>query len=289
MITIQELSVGFGSRLVLEDIHLHVARGEWIAVVGKNGCGKTTLLRTICALERPRTGQVLVAGIPVHRMGATKRARTLAVVPQRPPILPPLTALEVVLLGRFAHTGPLRPANHHDRCVAEACLEETGAANLAHRLASTLSAGELCRVLLAQALAQETLVLLLDEPAAHLDPSWAITVLAILARRHQQGQTIVLVAHDLNGTALYCPRFVALDRGRVVYDGPSRDFFTPNRLRDLYGTPFCLLHHPVADVPQALPLPVFAGSTHPCPGNKPSPNHRPARGADGDGPGLGPR
>ncbi|MBC7356201.1 MAG: ABC transporter ATP-binding protein [Desulfomicrobiaceae bacterium] len=258
MITIQNLCVGFGRRLVLEGIHLHVARGEWIAVVGKNGCGKTTLLRTICALTRPQAGTVLVAGTCVQRMAALTRARTLAMVPQRPPTLPPLTALDVVLLGRFAHSGPFRAPSRHDRAVAESCLAETGAARLAHRLAPTLSAGELSRVLLAQALAQETPILLLDEPAAHLDPSWAITVLGILAKRHQKGQTIVLVAHDINGAALYCPRFVALDRGRVAYDGPTRDFFTANRLRDLYGTPFHLLRHPVADVPQALPLPVSA-------------------------------
>ncbi|HCF04770.1 MAG TPA: hypothetical protein DEU72_00800, partial [Desulfomicrobiaceae bacterium] len=90
MITIQNLCVGFGRRMVLEDIHLHVARGEWIAVVGKNGCGKTTLLRTICALTRPQAGTVLVAGTCVHRMAAVTRARTLAMVPQRPPTLPPL-------------------------------------------------------------------------------------------------------------------------------------------------------------------------------------------------------
>lgn len=285
MIRLEAVTAGYGGAPALRGVSLTVAAGQWLAVVGSNGSGKTTLLRAVAGLVPCRQGTVRIAGHDAARLAPRRRARLLAMVPQQPPVLPPVTVEDFVLLGRYPHHGPWTRPGPQDRAAARAALAETGADPLAHRLAPTLSAGELARVLLAQALAQDTPLLLLDEPAAHLDPAWAAQLMAVLGRRQRQGVTILMVVHDLNLAALHCPWFLALDAGAVAFHGPAEGFFSPARLETLYATPIHVLRHPVAGVPQTLPLPHASGLAGPGP----APGGAPARGLGRAGHGLGPR
>ncbi len=264
MIHLREVSAGSRTKPILHAVSLSIAAGQWLAIVGANGSGKTTLLRVMAGLLRPYRGQVEIAGHPLATLRPRQRAQLLAMVPQRPALLPPMVVEDFVLLGRYPSHGPWQRPSRHDRHLAQTALAEVGAEDLARRLLPSLSAGEVARVLLAQALAQDTPILLLDEAAAHLDPAWTAQLMAVLQRRHQEGRTILMVLHDLNVAALSCSRFLALDAGRVVFDGPREAFFSQDRLEALYATPFHILRHPMADVPQILPLP--APPAGPSPG-----------------------
>jgi iron complex transport system ATP-binding protein len=274
MICVENASVGYGRIRVLNQITFQVAPGELVAVLGKNGCGKTTLLRLLTGRLRPQGGTVELKGKAPYRMPPRLRGRTVALLPQRPPVVPKVCAAEFVLLGRYPHCPAFAPFRRQDHEAAWTALEQVGAVDLATRPVSTLSVGELSRVLLAQVLAQDTPIVLLDEPAAHLDPAWAASVFAILENLRDQGKTILVVAHDLNLAALHCSRFLALEDGRLVFDGLPHDFCTPKKLSQIYATPLVVVPHPLCAVPQTLPLPCPA---QPGPSREPAPGHCPPR------------
>ena len=163
------ISAGYGEKAVLRSVEFTLRAGECAALLGPNGSGKTTLLRTISGVLAPQTGSIELLGRPLTSLSPRQRARMVAVVPQRGQLPQGLTARQMVLLGRFAHLGWLGAYSREDYTAADSALDETGAAPLAHRRLTELSGGELQRVLLARALAQQSPLLLLDELAAGLD------------------------------------------------------------------------------------------------------------------------
>ena len=177
-------------------------------------------------------------------------------LPQRPETVPALTAFALVLMGRYAHTPFLGGYGKEDRIAARRALEETGAAHLAGRSADTLSGGELQRVLLARALAQDAPLLLLDEAVAGLDPACQTAVLDSLVRRNRaEGLTAIAALLDLNLAALYCDRLVFLKQGRIVADGPTERIFTAQTLGEVYENAVAVVPHPALPRPQALLTP----------------------------------
>lgn len=253
MIACTGLSAGYGRHAVLRDLDFRAGAGEFVAVLGPNGSGKTTLLRVLSGGLAPLAGEVLLGGAPVNSLKPRDRARRVAVVPQRVDALPPVRVRDLVLLGRYPYLSWLGVYSRMDHRAAAAALEEVGAEELAARAVCELSGGELQRVLLARALAQDAPVLLLDELAAGLDMARMVDLFDVLDRRRKAGACVVAVMHDVNLAALYATRLMGLKGGCVRFDGRAGQVFTEETLRDLYQIPIHVFPHPAAPVPQACP------------------------------------
>lgn len=252
VLRIAGVRAGYGGQSVLRDAAFTLHAGECAALLGPNGSGKTTLLRTLSGVLTPQAGAIEIQGRPLATLKPRERARMVAVVPQRGQLPQGLTARQMVLLGRFAHLSWLGSYGREDYAAADRALEETGAAPLAQRRLNELSGGELQRVLLARALAQESPLLLLDELAAGLDWARMVDLFDLLERRRAAGACVLMAVHDCNLAALYATRLMGLRDGNLVFDGPVANVFTEENLGALYNIPICVLPHPRWGLPQAL-------------------------------------
>ena len=236
MIGLRGVTVAIRGTPIVRDVDLEIGAGERVALIGPNGAGKSTLLRAITGLTRPVAGQVTLAGEPVERLGATAVARRIAVVPQQA-VLPFATRVEeVVALGRLPHEDPIRGARPADRAAVAAAIERVGVGHLLGRDARELSLGERQLVLIALAVAQAAPILVLDEPTVHLDLRHQVGTMELLVDLNERdGATIVAVLHDLGLAALFFPRLVLLDHGRLVADGRPGEVLSPERIRDVFG------------------------------------------------------
>ncbi|GLB64565.1 iron-dicitrate ABC transporter ATP-binding protein [Dietzia sp. NCCP-2495] len=221
---------------VIHDLDLEVPAGRLTAIVGANACGKSTLLRSMSRLLTPRAGQVLLDGKRVHRMPAKELARTLGLLPQSPLAPEGITVSDLVGRGRNPHQGMLsRWSRDDDEAVATA-LEATGSLELADRAVDELSGGQRQRVWIAMALAQQTDLLLLDEPTTFLDVAHQVEVLDLLVDLNRdRGTTIVMVLHDLNLAARYADHLVAIADGRVHSAGPPDEVLTAKTVHAVFG------------------------------------------------------
>lgn len=255
IIEISGLCAGYDGRAVLRDVDLTVGRGEFTGVLGPNGSGKTTLIRTLTGVLRPMSGRVRIAGADIAAQSPRERARQCATVAQKAPALSGVRALSLVLMGRYPYAAFLGGYGRADLERARQAMEDTGCLHLADRATDTLSGGELQRVVMAKALAQDTPLLLLDEAASNLDVARTVDMYDLLRDRNRAGLTILTVAHDLNLAALYCRRLVFLKNGSVAADGPTRDIFTAQTLSEIYETRLAVVPHPHNGAPQAHLVP----------------------------------
>lgn len=253
MLCCEHIRAGYPGREVLHDVSLTVAPGESVALLGHNGSGKTTLLRVLSGQLAPAGGQVLLEGMSPAGLAPRERARRIAVVPQRAEFFPSQIVRDMVLLGRYAHLGWWGAYTAHDYAVADQALASAGARELAHRRMGELSGGEVQRVMLARALAQESRLLLLDELAAALDWARVVELFDLLEQRRRAGMAIVMAVHDCSLAAQYATRLVGLKQGRVLFDGPPETVFTEENLGVLYDLSLCVFAHPRNGLPQALP------------------------------------
>ena len=251
----EKLSLGYGERTVIEDLDLVVPPGRITAIVGANACGKSTLLRSMSRLLRPRAGQVLLDGEQVHRLPAKQLARTLGLLPQAPTAPEGITVADLVGRGRNPHQRMLSRWSAEDDAAVAAALEATHTAELAERSVDELSGGQRQRVWIAMALAQQTDVLLLDEPTTYLDVSHQIEVLDLLTDLNRsRGTTIVMVLHDLNLAARYADHLVALAHGRLHAAGDPHQVLTEHTVRAVFGLDCSVVTDPVSGRPLMLPI-----------------------------------
>jgi iron complex transport system ATP-binding protein len=254
MLQIHSLSVGYGPRLVLHDISLHIQPGEIVALIGPNGAGKTTLIRAVSGVIRPQSGGLHAGGENLAGMTSAQRARKLAVVPQARNLPEPYTVWQTVLLGRTPYLGWLGQPSERDQERVRWALERTETLELAERRIGELSGGEQQRALLARALAQETPILLLDEPTAHLDLHHQTTLLDLVyALTRENHLTVLMALHDLNLAAIYADRVALLVDGSLQAVGTPAEVLTAERLSQAYRLPLHVIPHPDFGVPLVLP------------------------------------
>ncbi len=234
MIELRNLSVRFGAVEVVRDVTLEVAADEWVMLIGPNGAGKTTVLRVLGGLL-PFDGAVRVEGRDVREFARRELARLVAFVPQSPLTPPELTVAEYVLLGRTPHLGYLAAEGRRDRQAAGRALDRLELLPFAERRLGSLSGGELQRVVLARALAQEAPILLLDEPTTSLDLGRQQQVLELVDSLRGDGLTVVSTMHDLTLAGQYADRLVLLDRGSVVAEGGADEVLSASNLAAFYG------------------------------------------------------
>ncbi len=251
----EELTLAYGDRTVIEGLDLAVPAGRITAIVGANASGKSTLLRSMSRLLAPRAGRVLLDGRAVHRMPARELARTLGLLPQSPIAPEGITVSDLVGRGRHPHQGVFSRWSREDDAAVAAALEATQTTALAGRAVDELSGGQRQRVWIAMALAQQTDLLLLDEPTTFLDVSHQIEVLDLLTDLNTvRGTTIVMVLHDLNLAARYADHLVALESGRVHASGQPGEVLTEECVRTVFGLESRVILDPVSGKPLMLPI-----------------------------------
>jgi iron complex transport system ATP-binding protein len=250
LLACQHISGGYADTQVVHDISLAVHAGEHVALIGPNGSGKSTLLHILSALLKPWQGTVQLNGANMHGIAPKMRAQSMAVISQKQEHLPAITVQDMVLLGRYPYLHWLGRYSQKDYAIAHAALEETGLAPLAQRLVCGLSGGEMQRVLLARALAQESRLFLLDELSAGLDVARMLDVFDLLDTRRKAGAGLLTVMHDLNIAALYADRIVAIKAGHILFSGTVREVFTASKLSMLFDVPLHVVPHPQRPVPQ---------------------------------------
>lgn len=258
LVEVRGLSAGYGRPdgrpPAIQGIGLRLRPGEVVAVVGPNGSGKTTLVRCIAGVLRPWAGQVLVCGDDVAGLSQREVARRVAVVPQDPSLPEGFTALEVVLMGRTPHLRLLQNEGPADLDAARQAMLATSVWEMAARPVGSLSGGERRRVVLARALAQDTPVLVLDEPTAHLDIGHQLAVLRLVRDLcRSQGKAALAVVHDLTLAAQFGDRLLAMAGGRVVAEGAAADVLRPDLLAAVYGVRVHVLSHPETGRPVLAP------------------------------------
>ncbi|AGX87973.1 ABC transporter ATP-binding protein [Candidatus Symbiobacter mobilis] len=234
MLRVRHLCFGHGSRVLLRDLDMDVRPGEMLAVLGPNGAGKTTLLKVLAHLWMPHAGSLLLDDVPLTGLTPPERARRVSYLPQQSEAAP-VTVFEAVLLGRVPHLG--WQVGEADLARVDNVLAHLHLAPLADRCCMALSGGELQKVLIGRALAQEPRLLLLDEPVNHLDLANQIDVLSLVrASTREQGLITLVVIHDLNLALRFADRFLLLD-GHGGCETFPMDALSPDRVRRAYGVP----------------------------------------------------
>ncbi|RAP42525.1 iron dicitrate ABC transporter ATP-binding protein [Rhodovulum viride] len=252
---VRDLQAGYAERTILDGLTLAVPPGQITAIVGANACGKSTLLRCIARLLAPARGQVLLDGKEIHRMAPRALARRMGLLPQAPVAPEGIAVADLVGRGRYPHHGLLSRWSRQDHEAVAAALEATGTADLAERAVDELSGGQRQRVWIAMALAQETELLLLDEPTTFLDIAHQVEVLDLLTDlNHSRGTTIVMVLHDLNLAARYADHLVALAGGRLYAQGRPEEVLTAETVKAVFGLDCRVVTDPTSGQPMMLPL-----------------------------------
>lgn len=248
------LTLGYEDRTVVRDLDLEVPDGEVTAVVGPNACGKSTTLRALGRLLKPRGGAVLLDGTALARTPTRTVARSIGLLPQSPVAPEAITVVDLVSRGRQPHQRWWQQWSEEDERAVTDAMERTGTLELGERAVDELSGGQRQRVWIAMALAQETELLLLDEPTTYLDISHQVEVLDLVRQlNHERARTVVMVLHDLNQAARYADHLVAMVGGRVVASGRPRETVTSELVRDVFGLKSLVIPDPVTGSPLIVP------------------------------------
>jgi iron complex transport system ATP-binding protein len=248
-----DVTLAYDRHVVAEHLGVTIEEGELTAIVGPNACGKSTLLRALARMLHPREGAVHLDGKLIRSLPSKQVARRLGLLPQSSIAPDGITVSDLVARGRHPHQRLLRQWSRDDeRAVAQA-LEATNTTDLAGRFVDELSGGQRQRVWLAMALAQETQILLLDEPTTFLDIAHQIEVLDLCADLHEQGRTLVMVLHDLNQACRYASRMIAMRDGVLVAQGAPGDIVTAELVRDVFGLACRVIPDPETGTPLVVP------------------------------------
>ncbi|WP_370325231.1 ABC transporter ATP-binding protein [Euzebya sp.] len=253
------LRLGYDDRLIVDGLDVAIPGGAVTVIVGANACGKSTLLRGLARLLRPVSGTVHLDGRDIHRMPTREVATRLGLLPQSPTAPEGISVADLVSRGRHPHQTWFNQWSADDEVAVTAALTATGTADLADRPVDELSGGQRQRVWIAMALAQETPVMLLDEPTTYLDLAHQIEVLDLLAELNvAHGRTIVIVLHDLNQACRYASHLIAMREGAIVAEGPPDQVVTEALVEEVFGLPTRIIPDPVSGTPLVVPI----GSAH---------------------------
>ncbi len=249
----EAVTLRYETRVISRDLSLAIPDGSFTAVVGPNACGKSTLLRALARLLPPETGQVVLDGKSIARLPGREVARRLGLLPQSPMAPDGITVADLVARGRFPHQSFLRQWSPDDRRAVEAAMEATGTAALADRPVAELSGGQRQRVWIAMALAQETPILLLDEPTTFLDIVHQVDLLELLAELNRRGRTVVAVLHELNLAFRFASHLIAMRDGSVIAEGPPEDIVSEDLMRRVFDLSALVTPDPLTGRPMVIP------------------------------------
>ncbi|GFN34137.1 ABC transporter ATP-binding protein [Paenibacillus xylaniclasticus] len=253
-LTTAQLNIAYDDRLIVQNLNIGIPTGKITALVGSNGSGKSTILKTMARIMSPAAGQVLLDGKSIHKQSTKEVAKQLAILPQNPTAPDGLTVSELVSYGRFPYQKGFGSLTKEDRSVIHWAIEATGMGEFADRPVDQLSGGQRQRAWIAMALAQETDILFLDEPTTFLDMAHQLEVLQLLQKLNEENnRTVVMVVHDLNHASRYAHHMIAISKGKVMGEGTPQEVMTPQIFRDVFNIEADIVYDPRTGVPLCLP------------------------------------
>lgn len=249
------VSLGYGGVPVVQAATTTFPEGKVTAIVGGNGCGKSTLLKGLARVLTPTSGEVLLGDTPIRQLPTRAVAKILGLLPQAPSCPDGVPVVDLVGRGRTPHRRRFGGWSATDEQAVGRALELTGTTELASRPMAELSGGQRQRVWIAMVLAQETELLLLDEPTTYLDLAHQVEILELMRDLNQQeGRTIIMVLHELNLAARYCDQMIAMREGSIVAEGAPGDVLTAESVREIFGLEAMIVPDPVRGTPMVVPL-----------------------------------
>lgn len=260
----KDITVGYGEHTVLKSVSLAIEQGGFLGILGPNGCGKTTFLRSLSKVLKPEDGVVYIDGKTVSSYDAKTFAKTVGCVSQETETGFEFSVRDIVLMGRHPHIGRLAPLTAGDYAIADEAMRFTNTLQFKDRLVTELSGGERQRVLIAKTLAQQPKILLLDEPTNHLDVCHQIEILQLI-RSLTPKITVIGVLHDLNLASYFCDRIVLMEKGQILSVGTPAEVLTPEQVYDVFSVRMIVSPHPVTGKPYLIPeygIPQTPGSRH---------------------------
>ncbi|AWK51744.1 ABC transporter ATP-binding protein [Clostridium beijerinckii] len=235
-ICVKNLSVAYEDNLIIDNMNLSIPKGEISIIIGANGCGKSTLLKTIGRIIKPRTGEIFINEKNIKKQKEKHIATQVAFLPQGPICPSGITVGELVSYGRFPHQKMIGGLSIHDKEIIEWAIEETGLKDFADKEIENLSGGQRQRAWIAMTLAQETDIIMLDEPTTYLDMSYQLEVLEVLERLNKKNNiTVVIVLHELNNACRFASNIIGLKQGKIICKGIPKEVITAENLREIYG------------------------------------------------------
>ena len=260
----KDITVGYGEHTVLKSVSLAIEQGGFLGILGPNGCGKTTFLRSLSKVLKPEDGVVYIDGKTVSSYDAKTFAKTVGCVSQETETGFEFSVRDIVLMGRHPHIGRLAPLTAEDYAIADEAMRFTNTLQFKDRLVTELSGGERQRVLIAKTLAQQPKILLLDEPTNHLDVCHQIEILQLI-RSLTPKITVIGVLHDLNLASYFCDRIVLMEKGQILSVGTPAEVLTPEQVYNVFSVRMIVSPHPVTGKPYLIPeygIPQTPGSRH---------------------------
>lgn len=248
------LTFGYDKRIILSDVSLEIPQNKISVIIGSNGCGKSTLLKTFSRLLKPNDGQILLDGKSISSFSSREVAQIMGLLPQSPVIPEGITVTDLVARGRFPYRKLFSNMTKQDFQIVAESMEMMGISDLADHFVDELSGGQRQRVWIALALAQQTDILLLDEPTTYLDISYQVEILDLLTDlNHKHNTTIVMVLHDINLSARYADYLFAMQNGRLIAHGTPQEIITSKLIKEVYGLDCLIIEDPVSKTPFILP------------------------------------
>lgn len=251
----EQLTLGYSKKIIATDLDVTIPTGHFTAIIGPNGCGKSTLLRTLSRLTTPQQGHVYLDSSEIQRLPSKEVARRVGLLTQNATTPSDISVKELVARGRYPHQPLFSRWRQQDEDAVMHAMHATGIETLAQQSVDTLSGGQRQRAWIAMVLAQQTSIMLLDEPTTWLDISHQIDLLELLSQLNQeQGYTLAAVLHDLNQACRYATHLIALCDGRIVAQGAPQEIVNPALIEQLYGMKCIIIDDPVAHTPLVIPL-----------------------------------
>ena len=251
----EALTLAYGKKTIAESLNVTIPDGHFTAIIGPNGCGKSTLLRTLSRLMTPVHGHVYLDGEEIQRYASKEVARRVGLLAQNATTPGDISVQELVARGRYPHQPLFTRWRQEDEDAVQNAMQATGIVNLAGQSVDTLSGGQRQRVWIAMVLAQDTSIMLLDEPTTWLDISHQIDLLELLSElNRERGYTLAAVLHDLNQACRYATHLIALRDGKIVAEGAPKEIVTPALIEAVYGLRCMIIDDPVANTPLVVPL-----------------------------------
>ncbi|EPM5659821.1 Fe(3+) dicitrate ABC transporter ATP-binding protein FecE [Vibrio alginolyticus] len=252
MLRTQNLSVAYGKQTIIPDLSLLIPQGKITALVGPNGCGKSTLLKTLVRINKPASGQVLYDDKPLSNYGDKRLARSLSLLPQILVSPEGITVRKLVEYGRSPYLSHWGRLSQQDKTLVEQAMQDTGVIEFADKPVESLSGGQRQRAWIAMVMAQDTDVVMLDEPTTYLDLSHQVELMKLMRQMNDKGKTVVVVLHDLNQACRYCDHLVVLEKGQLVTQGTPQEVMTEGMLSSVFDLQARVFNDPISGTPMCV-------------------------------------
>ncbi|MGP8309165.1 Fe(3+) dicitrate ABC transporter ATP-binding protein FecE [Vibrio sp. YIC-376] len=252
MIAANNLKVSYGDKVIIEELNLTLPKGKITALIGPNGCGKSTLLKTLARINMPTSGEVLLNEKALKSYRDKHLAQEMSLLPQVLETPEGITVKRLVEYGRSPYLSHWGKLGEHDKKMVSSAMRETGVEELAEQTVESLSGGQRQRAWIAMILAQDTNIVMLDEPTTYLDLSHQIELMKIMREMNNKGKTVIVVLHDLNQACRYCDHLVVLKKGQLIAQGTPHDVFTEALLKDVFSLDARVIQDPVANTPMCI-------------------------------------